>query len=110
MHVFIEIWNAKPAWLSLSGDERGAFMGKIGAAMAGIETKFQPVGWGVADKAFPHAAGEAYFAVWTTETLDAVAEFNTILTENGWYDLFDQKNIVGEAGPPDPVIGALIGL
>jgi hypothetical protein len=29
----IEIWNVKLAWLQLSVEERGDYMGKVGAAM-----------------------------------------------------------------------------
>lgn len=110
MHVFIELWNVKPAWTALPQSERAAYVAQLGPAIE------QLMGMGIEVVAFaentdpsPQKAGYDYLAVWTMPDASAVDTFHAAVTQAGWHDYFEQVNASGEAGPPDAVLGKLVG-
>lgn len=63
MILYVELWNARPAWLALSQQERGAYMAQLAPAIgqllsAGIEI----VGWSLNDADTPHRSAHQYLA------------------------------------------------
>jgi hypothetical protein len=111
MHLMIEVWNAKPAWLALSQEERGAYMANIGPAIeqllgAGVEI----VGWGSNDADTSNRANYQYFAVWKMPNKEIVNQFEQAVEQAGWYNYFDQYNLRGEIVPVEQVIGEHVAL
>ena len=106
MYTYIEVWNAKPTWLALSQQARQDYISQIVPAIgemakAGIE----PLSWGFNDPDTPHRAGYEFFAVWQMPNKEAALTFEQAVEQAGWHEYFEQYNLRGEGGPPDPVIG-----
>jgi hypothetical protein len=51
-----------------------------------------------------------YFAVWTFPNMEAAQSFEKLVDGAGWYNYFDQVNVMGNAGSPQDVISKLIEL
>jgi hypothetical protein len=111
MHIFVELWNARPEWLALSEQERGNYMQEVGAGMeelarAGIEV----VCWAANDPDTAHRCGYAYLAVWKMPDEKAVKLFEETVERAGWYDHFDQVNARGTFSTPEEIIGRIMNL
>jgi len=106
MHVFLELWNPKPTWHSLSAADRQSLMGRLGQATTPIAQAggIEVLGWGKADSKVDHSEGHQYFAVWRSPTREALDQMREVILKGGWYDYFDQVNVVGELRTPDAVI------
>lgn len=105
MYTYIEVWNAKPAWLALSQQARQDYISQIVPAIgemgkAGIE----PLSWGFNDPDTPHRASYEFFAVWQMPNKAAALTFEQAVEQAGWHEYFEQQNLRGEGGPPDAVI------
>ena len=111
MHIFVELWNARPEWLALSERERGNYMEQMGAGMgklakAGIEV----VCWAVNDRDTSHRCGYQYLAVWKMPDGKAVKLFEETVEQAGWYDYFEQVNARGRFSTPEEIIGHMMHL
>lgn len=111
MHIFVELWNARPEWLALSEEERGSYMQQVGAGMgelakAGIEV----VCWAVNDPDTSHRCGYQYIAVWKMPDASAVKLFEETVEQAGWYNYFEQVNARGRLATPEDVIGHIMKL
>lgn len=111
MITYIELWKAKGAWLDLSQEERGNYMNALGPAIQQLlENGVQIVSWGANEAATFGRGDYDYFAVWTFPNLEAAQGFEKMVEGAGWYNYFDQVNVMGTAGTPQDVIGQMIGL
>src|SRR5438067_9599004 len=60
--------------------------------------------WGI-NEAFTFIRGEYdYFAVWTFPNMETAQNFEKLVEGAGWYNYFDQVNVMGNAGSPQDVI------
>ncbi len=110
MHIYVELWKARPAWTALSAEERGAYMQKVGVAIgelakAGIESLY----WAVTDDDTPHDAGYRYLAVWKMPDAAAARHFEEVVESAGWHTWFEQLNARGSALSADQAIGHMLG-
>jgi hypothetical protein len=97
MHLYIELFKAKDAWLELNPEQRGAYVQQVGSSMQGVlDAGAELVGSGAADPATSHRAGFDFFAVWTLPDTDVVREFEKGIERDNWYDYFEQVNASGE--------------
>ena len=111
MITYIELWKAKQAWINLSKEERGAYMTALGPAIQQLtEAGVQIISWGVNDASTFSKAGYDYFAVWSFPTEEGAKGFEKIVEGAGWYNYFDQVNLMGTAVSPQEVIGKMIEL
>ncbi|MDX1547574.1 MAG: DUF6616 family protein [Rhodothermales bacterium] len=55
MHLYVELWNARPAWLTLSAEERHQYFETVGAERGGVALN---------EDGTPHRAGYRYRAAW----------------------------------------------
>ena len=111
MITYIELWKAKQAWLDLSTEERGNYMNALGPAIQQlVESGVQIVSWGANDNTTFSKADYDYFAVWTFPTTESAQGFEKLVEGAGWYNYFDQVNVMGNAGSPQDIIGQLIEL
>lgn len=111
MYIAFEIWNAKPAFLAASPEEReqifaGVREGIAQMAAAGIT----PLGWGRIDPSEDHPSGYDWFAAWTIHSAELVEAFFAGVAAAGWYDWFEQINVSGELRPVAEVIDAHVAL
>src|SRR4051812_5963471 len=65
MHLYIEVWNARPSWGELPAAERERFFGVVGQQIgAEIDAGCELVAVARNDGDTPHDAGYAFMAVW----------------------------------------------
>ncbi len=106
MHVFIELWNVKPSWASLSLASRQAFMETMGKLTGPIIEReaIEVLGWGFSDPSVEQAEPHKFFAVWRAERPESFVSLRKAIAEGGWYTHFEQLNIGGELLSPDAII------
>lgn len=111
MYLYIELWNAKPAWLELSEKERGDYLSQLGPAIEGLaKAGVELVGWGINDSDTPYRGDYRYLAVWKMPSKDLVQQFEETVEQAGWHKYFEQINVRGELLTPEAVIGNMIEL
>ncbi|MEM8888543.1 MAG: DUF6616 family protein [Bacteroidota bacterium] len=111
MVYFIEMWNATDAWHKLSTEERGNYMGQIGAHVQGLMEKgVEILTWSLNDSDTSRKGSYDYFAIWSFPDKAAAMDFQGLVEAAGWYTYFDQKNLMGEADSAQNVIGQLVQL
>ena len=105
MHMFIELWKARPAWEALDREERAAYMEGVGAAVQQMaESGIEVVAWGFVDKDTDRRADFDFYGVWTMPDKDGVRVFERAVQAAGWYEYMEQVNASGEMGSPQEVI------
>ena len=111
MITYIELWTAKQAWHDLSKEERGNYMTALGPAIQQLmESGVQIVSWGTNEAETFSKAGYDFFAVWTFPDKATAQSFEKMVEGAGWYNYFDQVNVMGNAAGPQEVIAAMISL
>ena len=111
MIYFIEIWNAKPAWTALSAEERANYMGQIGPHIQGLMEKgVKILTWSNNDSATSQRANYDYFAIWSFPDQETANGFQELVEAAGWYNYFEQVNLMGKEAIAEEVIGQLIQL
>ncbi|KMO44056.1 hypothetical protein VQ03_05240 [Methylobacterium tarhaniae] len=96
-HMLVELYEPKPAWLSLDAGAREAFFAKVGDGMAALTALgIEPVGFGDADPAVPHGTGRRFFAVWRLPDRHALGALVEGIAASGWQDFFDTINAAGQ--------------
>ncbi len=111
MIYFIEQWNAKPAWKALSTEERADYMNQVGQAIKGlIESGVKVLTWSENDSKTTYRVDYDYFAIWTFPDQASANSFQQLVTEAGWYNYFEQTNLMGAENSAEEVIGQLIAL
>lgn len=111
MHLYIELWNAKDAWLDLSEAERRKYVEQVGPGIGQLqEAGVELIGFARNDEETPHRAGYRYLAAWTMPGREQVELLEGILEEAGWHQYFEQVNARGELVEPQVVLGDMISL
>ena len=111
MIYFIEIWSAKPAWHALSTEERGNYMAQVGSHIQGLlDQGVKVLTWSNNDAATTYRASYDYFAIWTFPNQEMAEGFQKLVEGAGWYNYFEQSNLMGKEASAQEVIGQLIQL
>lgn len=111
MITYIELWKATQAWTDLSTADRGAYMTALGPAIQGLMEKgVQVVSWGANEAGTFKKADYDFFAVWTFPDGETAKGFEQMVEGAGWYNYFEQVNLMGQAQGPEEIIGHLIGM
>jgi hypothetical protein len=111
MIYFIEIWNAKPAWHALSAEDRANYMAQIGPHIQGlIEQGVKILTWSNNDANTSERANFDYFAIWTFPNQELADGFQQLVAGAGWYNYFEQSNLMGKEDSVQNVIGQLVQL
>ncbi len=109
--LYVELWNAKPAWLALSEKERSEYFEKVGSEIEKLMKEgIELVGFALNDQETPHRSDYRYIAAWTLPSKDHVDMLEESVYEAGWYRYFDQVNARGELVPPPVALGDMIKL
>ena len=109
MITFIELWSPNENWKNLSKEERGDYLSKMKPSIPKfLEQGASIIAWGHNDKINDHRGDHDYYAIWTFPDENLVQQFKELLQQANWYHFFDQINICGEGGSPDPIIGHMI--
>lgn len=96
MHVLVELYTPKRAWLSLPSDERARYVAGVREAVAGLEASgVTCFALGRTDRAVDQAAPHTYFGVWSARDEAGLRLFLDGLRASGWYGYFDHVNGAG---------------
>ena len=105
MHLYVELWKARPAWLAMEQEQRTAFVARLEPAMTRLAgDAIQLVGFAVTDADVPNGADYPYMAVWQMATLEDVRVYERGVAASGWHDYFEQVNARGALQTPASVL------
>ncbi len=111
MIYFVEYWSVKPEWKALSTEERAEYMGQVGSAIKGLmEQGVQVLTWSSNHESTSKRADYDYFAIWKIPDQATADAFQKLVEGAGWYNYFEQKNLMGKEATAESVIGELIQL
>ena len=111
MIYFIELWNAKPTWMALSPKERGQYMAQIGPHIQKLlEKGVKVLTWSDNDPKTSQKAAFDYFAIWTFPDQETANGFEELVEAAGWYNYFEQVNVMGRENTVENLIGQLVQL
>ncbi len=111
MHLFIEICRAKPSWLSLSETAREDFLDPVGSLMRRLESEgTKIIAWGFNDESTPKRAQYDFFAAFLFPDIEAAERYEKMFEAAGWYNYFEQVNVLGEVGSYGEILARLIKL
>lgn len=103
MHLYVELWNARPAWSNLDQAGREAYIASIGPGMQELLARgIELFGFAVNDEDTPLRSPHQYLAVWRMADASQATELEATVEAAGWHDYFEQVNARGELlSPPD---------
>lgn len=108
MHVLVELYTPKQAWLSLSPGERERFVAAVRSALQALaDAGVNCLALGRTDGTVDHATAHAYFGVWSAPDREALQILLQGIRASGWYEHFHHVN---GAGRDDGVTGHLADL
>jgi len=109
MLYFVEAWNCKDSWKELPQADRQQYMGQVGQHIGGLlERGIGLLTWSENNATESHVAGYDYFAVWTAPNQELADEFTALIEGAGWYQYFDQVNLLGAEDSHTNIIGKMI--
>lgn len=111
MYLYVELWNARPEWLALSGEEKQAYLKQVGTGIqtltdAGVEL----VGFALNEEETPYRAAYRYLAAWKMPGKEQIILLENILEQARWHDYFDQVNARGELLAPEAALADMASL
>lgn len=105
MHLYVELWKARPAWRALAVAEREAYVAQLGPAIGQLlATGVELVGFALADADAPYEAGYTYIAVWKMPDVNGARTLESTVDGAGWHRYFEQVNARGAIVPPPDVL------
>lgn len=109
MIYFIELWNVKPEWKSLSVSERSAYMEQVGSAIQGLlDQGVKVLTWSENDETADKRSGYEYFAIWSFPNQEIADGFQKLVEGAGWYNYFEQVNLMGKEATVSDITNTLI--
>ncbi|WP_371596860.1 DUF6616 family protein [Streptomyces sp. NBC_00564] len=103
MHVVIETWTPKPAFFAADKETLdNLFTGMQEAIKQLEEIGVVTLGWGRVEPA-PHSTSYEWFAIWQAPSREGADVFLGGVESSGWYNYFEQTNLVGELRSVDAV-------
>jgi hypothetical protein len=93
MPLYVEVWDARSAWLALSIDERIAYLDRMNESLhAFTQTGARLVGVALTDPTLAAPYGTTYVAAWSLpEGGVQVRMLDAILEAGGWHEYFDRN-------------------
>ncbi|MBX2826530.1 MAG: hypothetical protein KTR22_00095 [Flavobacteriaceae bacterium] len=111
MIYFVELWNAKPEWTALSKEERFQYVEQVGIATQKLtDLGVEVITWSENKTTDPRKADYDFFAIWTVPSQEAAALFLEAVSNAGWYNYFDQVNIIGAKSEAPDILNTLAHL
>jgi hypothetical protein len=111
MYVVVETWTAKQEFLAAPLKTKQELFAEIKAAMAEMaQVGIITLGWGSVDRSAGHSADYDWFAVWQAPNAELANAFLQGVERSGWYNWFEQVNVLGELRTVDAVAAEHIAL
>jgi hypothetical protein len=105
MHLYLELWKAKPTWTALSQEQRDAFSAGLGPAIGGLlEAGVELLGFALNDEDTEHRADYTYLALWRMPSKELAIRLERTVVEAGFHDYFEQVNARGTLISPEAAV------
>lgn len=105
MYLYVETWNAKPAWLALDRAARDRFAGEVQQLLGTLVSEdLKLLGCAITDDDTHQHGGYRYVAVWQASDRDQIKKIEDGTARIGWHDYFDQVNHGSRHVGPQEVI------
>ena len=89
MLLYVEVWDARPAWLALSIQDRITYLDQMESSMQALAAAGASlVGMGLRESEAPCLETSRYVAVWSMPDEQTIRLLNEILTAVGWHTYF----------------------
>src|SRR4051812_25741097 len=109
MKIYIVLWKAKAPWKNLSIEARDAYIGPLSAGIKQLmEEGVEVINWGANDGSNLNNVDHDFFAIWRFPNDMVAKSFENMVVGTGWYNYFDQVNVMGDALSPQDVIGKMV--
>lgn len=109
MKIYVVLWKAKDPWKNLSIEARDAYIGPLSSGIKQLlEEGVEVVSWGANDGSSFSNIDHDFFAIWKFSNEQVAKSFENMVAGTGWYNYFDQVNIMGDALSPQDVIGKMV--
>ncbi|MFH2046039.1 MAG: DUF6616 family protein [Pseudomonadota bacterium] len=106
MHIYVELWKPKPAWIGLSDNERKSFIDSLFPVIGMLtESGVKLLSFAINDEDTEYKADFKYIAVWQMPDKEKAVFFEQEVIKTGFHDYFEQVNARGESVPPDVLLG-----
>jgi hypothetical protein len=111
-YVLTEIWKARPSWLEMTEAQRKSYLDeKINPVLMGMFGKgAELLGCAVNDNTGNEKMDYQFMAVWKFPNKELSDHLETIATEAGFLDYFEQVNFSGNLIPPPVLNDSMINL
>ncbi|WP_147995542.1 DUF6616 family protein [Streptomyces sp. uw30] len=110
MHIVVETWTPKPAFYAADEETLTNLFAGIQEAMKQLaEIGVVTLGWGRVEPA-PLSTSYEWFAVWQAPSRELADGFLSGVESSGWYDYFEQTNLVGELRSGEAVMAEHLAL
>ncbi len=111
MIYFVEQWNAKPTWKALPTKEKQQYVTAVMEATQGLISKgIETITWSENTTSNHKKADYDYFAIWSIPNESLADEFLEAVEGAGWYNYFDQTNILGGNNSAPEILNKLVQL
>jgi hypothetical protein len=111
MITYIELWQAKQAWINLTPEERNTYVQALQPVIRQLlENGVQIISWGINDSATFRRVEFDYYAVWSFPNEQAAINFEKLVESADWYTYFEQVNARGATMSPQDVLAHMINL
>ena len=111
MITYIELWQAKQAWINLSPEERKTYVDALQPVIGQLmESGVQILSWGINDASTFRRVEYDYFAVWSFPDEQSAVKFEKLVESADWYTYFEQVNSRGSSVSPQDVMEHMISL
>ena len=109
MHIYVELWRFRPAWLELSQGDRKSWMDSL---LAGLQQQLQSgvevVGFASNDGDTSHSSVYDFLAVWKMPNKEVARQFEAFVDNSGLHEYFEQVNTRGQMAEMEEVVSALL--
>ncbi|WP_372365696.1 DUF6616 family protein [Candidatus Uabimicrobium sp. HlEnr_7] len=111
MKLFIELCNAKQSWLKLDEEKRKKFLAPVTNVMENLEASgAKIVAWGFNEVSTPQRAEYDFFAAIIFPDEPSALTYEQLFRKAGWYNYFEQVNVIGEMESYNLVLDRLCNL
>ena len=111
MYLYVELWNARPSWLALNAEGRGAFMKKVDDLLKELMSDdVKLIGCALNDGSTAPRLDYRYIAAWQMKDVTGTHKVADGTARIGWYEYFDQVNIGGDWTDANALVNEMMSL
>lgn len=109
--IFIELYNYRTGWKTLSPEDRRAFADVVANEVRGLAAHgVEVIAWGMNDHATAHRCPYDFYCVYKVPSAEFQRGFEAAVEGSGWYNYFEQVCVSGAMLTPEELLSANVAL